>query len=298
MSYQLELRHLRYFLAVAEDLHFRKAADRLFISQPGLSKQIKQLEEDLGVQLFERHNRSVVLTPAGLFLKDAVSRNLKDLEGMLDHARLLHSGLDGNLSLGYVGSAMQELIPDVLLTFKEEHPKVIFNLKEMDNQRQIKDLLSNEIDVGFVRLERVPRNLEVLPLLKENFCLVLPKDHPIDESNFKRLSQLKDEPFIMFDPSYSPSYYERVMQIFDDSGFVPIVSHNTIHASSIYRLVEHKLGISIVPKSLQVGYSMNVKFIELNKIKQQTVLSAVWNKENRNPALQLLLTLIKTKEIS
>ena len=292
MSYQIELRHLRYFLAVSEELHYRKAAERLFISQPGLSRQIKKMEEELGVILFERHNRKVALTEAGTYLKTEISQHLKELNNILDHAKLLHLGIHGNLSLGYVGSAIQELIPNLLLRFKKEHPTITFDLKEMDNYSQIDKLLSKDIDVGFVRLERIPKSLESLAVLKENFCLVLPKNHPINTENFKNMSQLKEEAFIMFDPSYSPSYHEKVMQIFDDSGFAPIVSHNTVHASSIYRLVENNLGISIVPKSLQKGYDMDIKFIELKNIKHQTVLSAVWNKENRNPSLVSFLKVI------
>ena len=196
-------------MAVAEDLHFRKAAERLFISQPGLSRQIKQMENELGIQLFERHNRKVELTEAGLYLKTEITRNLKELEDILLHTKLLNDGVKGNLSFGYVGSAMHQLIPDLLIKFKKEYPNIIFNLKEMDNQRQIKSLLSKDIDVGFVRLERVPRTLNILPILKEPFCLVLPKEHPLDTKTFKSLDQLKNESFIMFDPSYSPSYYEK-----------------------------------------------------------------------------------------
>ena len=156
--------------------------------------------------------------------------------------------------------------------------------------------MSQDIDMGFVRLERVPRGLEIYPLLKETFCLVLPKDHAINRSNFKNISQLKDEPFILFDPEYSASYYEKVMEIFDDSGFSPLVSHNTIHADSIYKLVEHKFGVSIVPKSLQTANNDAIKFIELNKISQRTVLSAVWDKNNINPMLNYFLSLIKNQE--
>jgi DNA-binding transcriptional LysR family regulator len=289
MSNQIELRHLRYFLAVAEDLHFRKAAERLFISQPGLSRQIKQMEEDLEIQLFVRHNRKVELTEAGSYLKKELTRNLKNLEHILDYAKLLQDGKDGYLKFGYVGSAMQEIIPNLLIEFKKEHPNVQFGLKEMDNEKQIDSLLSQEIDIGFVRLERVPRGLAIKPILKETFCLVLPKYHPVDASNFKSLEQLKDESFILFDPSYSPSYYEKVMQIFDDSNFTPIVTHNTIHAASIYKLVENNFGLSIVPKSLQHGYDMDVKFIELNNISQHTTLSVVWDKNNGNPILESLL---------
>ncbi|WP_406684943.1 LysR family transcriptional regulator [Seonamhaeicola sp. MEBiC1930] len=293
MGNQLELRHLKYFLAVAEELHFRRAAERLYISQPGLSRQIKQMEEDLGVILFERHNRKVVLTKAGAYLKKELKLTLKSLDQTLEHAKLLNDGKKGDLKLGYVGSAMQEIIPNLLLDFEAEHPNVVFGLKELDNETQIQNLLSFDLDLGFVRLERVPKGLEIKSILKESFCLVLPKDYPINTENFRNLSVLKEEPFILFDPKYSASYYEKVMQIFDDSGFTPIVSHNTIHAGSIYKLVENGFGISIVPKSLVTTDNKKIKFIELNKIKQKTTLSVVWNKNNRNPILKDFLELIK-----
>ena len=292
MSNQIEHRHLRYFLAVAEELHFRKAAEKLFISQPGLSRQIKQMEQDLGVTLFERNNRRVALTKTGDYLQKELQINLKNLEDILAHSKLIHHGKEGHLTLGFVGSAMLQIIPAILKQFNSKFPKVMFKLEEMDNQKQIEGLLSQEIDVGFVRLERVPRSLEIHTVLKETFCLVLPKNHPVNKRNFKNLSQFKDSPFILFDPEYSVSYYEKVMQIFDGCGFAPIISHNTIHASSIYKLVENNLGVSIVPKSLQFGYDMNVKFIELDAIPQRAFLSIAWSKNNRNPMLQNILQLI------
>jgi DNA-binding transcriptional LysR family regulator len=293
ISNQLEFRHLKYFLAVAEDLHFRKAAERLFISQPGLSRQIKQMEDDLGIVLFERHNRKVELTKVGQYLKDELTRNLKNLDHILNHAKLLNDGMGGDLKLGYVGSAIQKVIPDLLLKFRNVHENIVFTLQEMNNNKQIESLLSQEIDIGFVRMERVPRHVEMLPLLTEAFCLVLPKNHPINSSNFKNMNQLKHESFILFDPEYSASYHEKVMQIFDDSGFAPIISHNTIHASSIYKLVEHNFGISIVPKSLKLSDNNHLKFIDLDKIPQRTVLSVVWNKDNTNPILKKFLEYVK-----
>jgi DNA-binding transcriptional LysR family regulator len=293
MSYQTELRHIKYFLAVAEDLHFRKAAERLFISQPGLSRQIKQMEADLGLSLFVRHNRKVELTNSGKYLQIELAKNLKSLEYIFNHAKLLNDGVGGYLKFGFVGSAMQEIIPNLLLKFRTKHPDVLFNLKEMDNQRQIEGLMSHDIDMGFVRLERVPRGLETMPVLRETFCLVLPKEHPITSEEFISLSQFKDEPFILFDPEYSSSYHEKVMQIFDDSGFTPIISHNTINASSIYKLVENNFGISIVPKSLVLHNNDKIKFIELKSIKQKTILSAVWNKENRNPIFVNFLNVVE-----
>ncbi len=289
MSNQLEFRHYKYFLAVAEDLHFRKAAERLFISQPGLSRQIKQMEDDLGLKLFKRHNRKVELTEAGLYLQQELKNNFKRLDDLLHHAKLLNSGINGNLNLGFVGSAMQKAIPELLLKFRNSNPKVTFSLNEMDNNKQVKALLDQEIDLGFVRIERVPKGLEMKPLFEDTFSLVLPKDHPIDEPNFKSILQLKDEPFILFDPTYSESYYEKVMQIFDDAGFSPQVSHSTVNAISIYRLVENNFGISIVPTILKEGFNLDVKFIELKKIKQRTTLKVIWNNENTNPILKNFL---------
>ena len=292
MSYQIEFRHINYFLAVAEDLHFRKAAERLFISQPGLSRQIKNMEESLGVVLFERHNRKVILTRAGEYLKKELTINLKNIEHTLNHAKLLNDGKSGDLKFGYVGSAMQEIIPNLLMKFKNDYPNIVFSLKEMDNHKQIEKLLSYDLDLGFVRLDRVPRGLTIQPIVKESFCLVLPENHQITNDNFKSLTQFKEEFFILFDPKYSSSYYEKVMQLFDESGFSPIVSHNTIHAGSIYKLVENNFGISIVPKSLAIDNNPKIKFIELKQSKHKTTLSVVWNTNNRNPILKEIHKLI------
>lgn len=296
MKHQYELRHLRYFLAVAEELHFRKAAEKLFVSQPGLSRQIKELEENLGLQLFERHNRKVALTKAGLFLKKELLMHFKGLEHSFQQAKLLQEGLLGDLRFGYVGSAMQEIIPQLLLAFREGHPQVMFSLKEMENQKQIDALQDFDLDLGFVRWERFPRGLQAFPLRKEPFCLVLPQDHPLQPSTFVHLKELKNELFILFSPDYSPSYFEKIMQIFDDSGFVPRVTHQTIHSSSIYKLVENHFGVSIVPRSLRMDHLPGIKFIELSHIPQRTTLSAVWNQNNRNPILPHFLGLLQGKD--
>ena len=285
----MELRHIKYFLAVAEELHFRKASERLFISQPGLSRQIKQLEDELGFKLFERHNRKVQLTEAGVYLKHEFELALKNLVGVVNHAKLLTKGDEGHINFGYVGSAMQNVLPELLVKLRTKTPNLHFGFKEMENPDQIKSLLLQEIDLGFVRLNKAPKGLKMKPIFTDTFSLVLPKNHPINSKNFKNLSQLKREEFILFEQSYSPDYYEQVMQIFSDSGFEPSISHNTVHASTIFKLVENNLGISIVPSSLQLGYKMNIKFVELTKIKQRTVLSVAWNTSNRNPVLKNIL---------
>ena len=285
MGYQIGLRHYKYFLAVAEELHFKKAADKLFISQPGLSKQIKEMEEALGFKLFERNNRNVVLTVAGKYLKEEITLLLNDNERILRHAQHIATGNEGEIHLGYVGSAMQTIIPKLLIRFRKKYPSIHFSLQEMDNNRQINDLLGNKIDIGFVRLNEVPKALSLRPVFDETFSLVLPKNHALNSRNFTSLNQLKEEQFIFFEKAYSPSYHEKVMSMFEDCGFSPTISHTSVHATTIYRLVENSFGVAIVPSSLKLGYNMNIKFIELKNVPQRAVLSLAWNKENRNPML-------------
>jgi DNA-binding transcriptional LysR family regulator len=292
MSNQLELRHLRYFLAVAEELHFRRAAERLFISQPGLSRQIRKLEDSLGYPLFTRNNRTVSLTPAGAYLKTEAAIILQRLEGALHHAHALHEGLKGRLNFGYVGSAMQNIIPELLLRFRQDYPKVIYGLEALGNQDQIDRLLTRDLDIGFVRLDKTPPELESKSLFVDTFSLVLPADHPVSVKNFEGIHQLANERFLLFDPSYSRPYYNKVMEIFTDGGVAPNITHRTVHASTIYRLVENHFGLSIVPTSLKMGYRMNVKFIELTDIPQRTTLSAVWRSDNENPALANFVALL------
>lgn len=289
LSNQLELRHLKYFLAVAEELHFRKAADRLYISQPGLSRQIKQMEDYLDIELFERTNRKVQLTASGAFLLEEVRQLFNQLDRSINHARLLQEGKEGTLNVGYVGSAMQNVIPNLMVNFRQSHPNIRFSLQELDNQKQVDKLLYQELDIGFVRLDRVPSPLTLKPVFEDSFSLVLPKQHPVNPDTFQGLQSFKNEPFILFQPSYSPSYYEKVMQLFTYSGFQPIISHETVHANTIYHLVENGFGVSIVPTSLQLGYDLAVKFIPLTDMPQRAILSAAWNVENRNPCLEKLL---------
>jgi len=291
MSNQIEFRHLRYFQAVANELHFRKAAEKLFMSQPGLSRQVKQMEDELGIVLFERHNRKVKLTKSGEYLKHELENYFKSLEGIFHKAKLIQDGLIGELSFGYVGSAMQKVIPDLLIKFRKSYPNVLFDLKELENQDQIEGLLSEEIDVAFVRLDKIPGGLKKRDLLSEPFCLVLPKHHKVSKNSFESLNQFQSESFILFNQDYSSSYYDKIMRLFHDAGFTPNAMHNTIHSTSIFALVKNGFGLSIVPKSLTLEPVKGVKFIELNKVKQRTKLSMVWNPKNTNPLINNFLKL-------
>ncbi len=289
LSNQIALRHLTYFQVVAEELHFRRAAERLHITQPGLSRQIKQLEEVIGVTLFVRDKRSVQLTESGKFLLEEVDAIQNQLEQIIQTTRLIGKGEEGELRIGFVGSAMHGVIPDLLKRLSEQFPKIHTRLDQLDNRQQIEAITHDRLDIGFIRSQQIPEGVKRLEVFNESFSLVLPENHPLLEQNFKRIDQLSEEHFILFSQDYSYDYYQLVMSIFEDQGFTPKVLHRSVHPSTIFRLVEQGLGVAIVPSSLQSGFNLKIRFISLDKIPQRTALSAIWKQNNRNPVLSKFL---------
>ncbi len=289
MSNQIEFRHLKYFITVAEELHFRKAADKLFITQPALSRQIKQLEEYIGAPLLIRDKRNVELTKSGEYLLDEAHFLFNHLDFVKQTISHLQQGEEGELRIGFVGSAMQSVIPDLLKQINKSSPGIHSVLTELPNQEQVDRIRNDHLDLGFIRTIRLPEGLNKLDVYEENFCLVLPASHPISADNFNSVYDLKDENFILFSSQYSHGYYDKILSIFEDQGFSPKVAHESVHANTIFRLVESELGIGIVPSSLKRGFDLNIKFIELDTIPQRTTLSAIWKTDSRNPILSKVI---------
>lgn len=288
----MELRHLSYFQAVAEELNYRKAAERLFISQPGLSRQIKQLEEELGVQLFERDKKHVELTAAGAFLKGEVDFVLNHLESTKQQLLEIAAGREGELRIGFLGSASNQVLPDLLKKLNSLLPKITTSLEELSNQMQVEMIQKDKLDLGFVRLASVPEDLEMKSVFRDTFSLVVPSDHPIQAKSFKSVGQFAAESFVLFSSDYSNYYYEQILGICRDAGFMPKIKHKSVHALTIFRLVENGLGVAIVPTSLQKGYDLKVRFMEIPGISKFTELSVIWKPENRNPVLCKVLEMI------
>ncbi|MBW1296126.1 LysR family transcriptional regulator [Aquimarina litoralis] len=286
MGYQLELRHFTYFLAVAEELHFRKAAERLFISQPGLSRQIKQMEEIIGAELFIRNKRNVSLTAAGVYLKKEITYIFNHIDFTIKQTKLIDKGSEGEVRIGFLGSAMQTVIPDFLIKSNKDFPKIQFSLEEMSNYDQVKAIVNDDLDIGFVRLARVPDGITIKRVQTDTFSLVLPKAHFLEKENFISVAQVATEHFVLFSSDYSSIYFDKIMSICEDQKFTPIVSHKSVHAQTIFKLVESGLGVAIVPTSLQYGFDLDVKFLEIPNIPQRAELSVIWKEDNRNPALE------------
>jgi DNA-binding transcriptional LysR family regulator len=288
----MELRHLHYFKAVAEELNYRKAAERLFISQPGLSRQIKQLEEMVGVQLFDRDKKSVNLTAAGVFFKDEVDFVLNHLELTKGQLKLITEGKIGELRIGFLGSASNRVLPDLLSKLTTDQPLISTSLEELSNSMQVEMIQKDKLDLGFVRVASVPEGLEMQPVMRDTFSLVVSENHPIQQSDFKSIHQFAEESFILFSSDYSNLYFEQIMSICRDGGFAPLIRHKSVHALTIFKLVELGLGVAIVPTSLGEGYDLKIRFMEIPQIPQFTELSVIWKTSNRNPALKKALPLI------
>ncbi|MDR2272302.1 MAG: LysR family transcriptional regulator [Sphingobacterium sp.] len=295
MNYQIELRHLLYFKVLAEELHFRKAAERLFIAQPGLSRQIKQLEENYGVVLFERNKRNVSLTEAGIYLFEEVRTLFRHLDQMETQLQSLANGKISTLKLGFIGSAVQTILPQLLINLKQNQPDIELSLHELANEVQLELIQKKELDFGFVRLSEIPIGLHSIPIHTEHFSLVLPNNHPLLTQKKPDLYTLKDESFILFSKNYSHSYYDLVMSIFQDHQFTPKVTLRTVNALTIFNMVAQGLGVAIVPASLKNGYQVDVGFLELENLPQRTTLSLVWNAENRNPGIPFVLDIIASQ---
>ena len=288
----MEFRHLKYLLAVGKELHFAKAAEKLFITQPALSKQITQLEDELGTKLLNRTKRSVSLTPAGKYLMDEADYIINHLDRVVDATKRKGEGEEGEIRIGFVGSAMQRIIPELLEQMSKIHPNIHASLDELDNKDQLDAVARDKLDIGFVRLESVHKGFEQRVVLEDSFSLVVSNKHAVQPGNFKSLDQFRGEQFILFSNDYSQEYYDNIMSIFTDHGFEPKVSHRSVQANSIFRLVERQLGVAIVPTALQGGLDLGVSFIPLNHLPQRTKLIAIWNADNRNEALDKFLALM------
>lgn len=286
MSYQIELRHLKYFQVLSNELSFRKASEKLFISQPGLSRQIKQMEEIFNVTLFNRTKKKVELSEAGLYLKKEVDFIFNHLINIKEQLENISQGRQSELRIGFLGSAAEKIIPDCVVKLNRIYPEIRTVLQEMPNKLQVKLLEDHQLDIGFVRLQNIPEGISKHLIHQDSFSLVLPKNHPIDNIDDETFKSLYKESFIFFSSEDSPHYFDVIMSICEDHGFRPKVFHKSINALTIYKLVEEGLGIAILPTSLQYGYDLNVKFLELNYIPQKTELYMVWKESNRNPILK------------
>lgn len=283
----MELRHLLYFNTVAEELHFTKAAAKLFISQPPLSRQIKELEEELGVQLFTRSNKQVMLTDAGKYFKTQVDTIFSQLEESKHVVRQIHLSISGELKIGYISSVYQSHLAEVLKAMRIEFPHVKTSLYEVPTVTQIKELEQGKLDVGILRAPVLSENLIVKTLFFDPFVVVIPVSNQTFNTNYELASLLRESPFIFFNKEFAPQYHDKLIEICHRMGFIPDITHEVNNIHSILQLVEAGLGVSILPSSLKKQHThLNLSFIELADIPVNTEVVLAYKKANKNPALK------------
>jgi len=247
MSEQIELRHLRYFLVVAETLHFSKAARRLGMAQPPLSQQIKRLEHLLGHALFERTTRGVKLTAAGQLLERRARSTIEKVDEDLAQVRRLGRGEEGTLTVGFSGSVMFTELPAAIQSFRRRYPKVELRLRELVTSAQIAALLNGQIDLAFLRDGDPTEGIRISTLLKEKYVAVLPESHPLARRRTLDVKKLEGEPFIMFARRMGPLAYDRTIACCERSGFRPNIVQDAPQWLTLVRLVAAGLGVTLAP---------------------------------------------------
>jgi DNA-binding transcriptional LysR family regulator len=287
----MELQQIRYFLALSEELHFWNTSEKLFITQSALSRQIKSLEDELGVQLFERNKRNVKLTKAGVFMKEQWLRMMDEINRIHRQAKNIHAGTYGFISIGYPGSIAYGFLPELITSIAESLPEVKIELVEPTDVTFEQLLINYQIDIGFRRDPAVNPSLQSVCLYSEHFSLVVHNDHHLHQENFHDLQEVKDEKFILSGLHHKTFYVSTVRQIFADYKFTPNVHIESDYGAIILSLVAKGLGITILPSSYESSAPANVRFI---KLPHKTNLYVTWRKEDANPVLKNVLDVVQS----
>ncbi|HLL79431.1 MAG TPA: LysR family transcriptional regulator [Ktedonobacteraceae bacterium] len=259
----MELRHLRYFVAVAEELHFGRAATRLLIVQPSLSQQIRQLEGELGFPLLRRTKRSVELTDAGTVFLAEARKVLAQVQEAQRAARRAYRGEIGRLVIGYISSSTYDLLPMMLSAYRERFPQVDVALQELTTQEQLRALDEETIQVGLLRLPISDPLIQVEVVRREPIVCVLPEDHPFATRTHIPVAMLANEPFVLQSRQRGGGYYAQLMNLCLAAGFSPNVIQEVTEMHTIVSLVAAGMGVSLVPLSVNNIRSQGVVYREL-----------------------------------
>ncbi len=250
----MELRHIKYFLTVAEELNFSRAAEKLFISQPPLSRQIKELEEELGARLFDRNNKKVELTEAGKYFVEEAKAIFSKLGEATQRVKKIAENVSGEFKLGYISSTYSSVITELVHYISEKYPFAVFKLYEVPSSKQITALENGKLDLGILRAPVVSSKLETEVWFRDHFSIVFSKE-TYDIHAEEHISMLRDAPFIFFNRDYAPDYSLTLFEICAGYGFTPNVVHESNNIQSILQLVESGLGVSIVPSGVLKNYT-------------------------------------------
>ena len=287
------MRHLRHFIAVAEEMHFGRAAERLFMAQPPLSQSIRQLEMEIGCALFERTSRRVALTPAGeVFLVDA-RQILALTEAAAISARRAAKGEAGWLGIGFSASASYDLLPDVLRAFRDTYPAVELLLYEQNAAEQADALRGRTIHLGIARPSIDEPGVVREIIAREPFIAAIPEGHPLAALTEITLSSLATESLILFPRLPKPSYGDTVLALCESAGFTPRAAQEVREMQTAISLVAAGIGIALVPEPVQNLRRAGVAYRPLSEPSARTELTAAYRADDISPVLRNFITVLR-----
>src|SRR5271170_5519360 len=292
MKQEIEIRHLRYFLAVAETLHFSKAAAHLKMAQPPLSQQIRSLERILGYALFQRTTRGVRLTRVGEFFRERARNTVTKLQDDVEMARRLGSGQEGVLTVGFSGSVMLTTLPKAIERYRRVYPKIELRLRELVTAEQIPSLLDGTLDLGFLRDGEPREGLSIEPILRERFIAVLPSRHRLAKRATIRPSDLRNEPFVFFARRMGPLAFDRTSAVCEAEGFRPNVVQEAPQWPTVVRLVAAGSGISLVPACV-ASFAMPGVVYKKVRSRHWTSIDIGLKPDLDNPAVEAFLSIVR-----
>ena len=261
----MELRHLKYFLTLAEELSFIKASEKLFISQPPLSRQIKELEDELDARLFNRNNKRVELTEAGKYFEKEVRQLMQNLDRITVKTQKISKNISGEFRIAYISSTFSGDIAELIKFLSDKYPFVNFSLYEVPTARQITDLEQGKLDLGIIRAPLKSPMIQTNLWFRDSFSVVFNKNL-VNLETEEDIEKLKEETFVFFNKDYAPHYFDMLLEICANYGFIPKVVHESNNISSIIQLVKNGLGSSIVPTNILKSHNYpELGFIELKK---------------------------------
>ena len=293
MADRIELRHLRYFVAVAEELHFGRAAQRLGMAQPPLSLQIQRLERALDVRLFERTNRRVALTAAGELLLADARRILADVDRAAEGARRAARGETGSLTVAFAASVMFLSLPRIIRRFREQFPGVHLELRELPTGSQLPALRTGELDVGFLRQPPPDHWLRTETVMREPLLAAVSRRHALAGRRRLELADLAGEDFVLFPRDLAPGLHEQVLSVCADAGFTPHVVQVSRELYTTVSLVEAGMGVTIIPASVRKMGWRGIRYFPLRSKGAVTRIDAAWRAGHTNPIVDAFLEIVR-----
>ncbi|MFL9870139.1 LysR family transcriptional regulator [Paraburkholderia megapolitana] len=288
-------RLLNQFIAVAEELHFGRAAARLHMAQPPLSQAIQNLEEMVGVALFARSRHFVALTPAGKVFLDEARALLAQGQQAIDAARRANEGVSGRVAVGFVGSVSYELLPRMLRQFRIRFPTIHIDLRELTSVEQIENLRTGKIDIGILRLPiNDAADLNVRTIEVERFIAVIPRDHRLAAAQTIRLEDLADDAFMTFPPDRVPSLHAKFLLACEAAGFSPRIALEAWQMASMVSLVAAGIGVVLLPAQVRTSPHPGVVYKDLANDSDhfQLRIAVAWRSNDVSPNVQSLLAVL------